>query len=149
MSNLPYWHTYLCAENAADVLRRMGELLGGKYFTMVTANSLDPESRNFVMLDIHTSQWMTSPIKMHDVKKGAHITWETPGWVMGISTEAMTINEGYNGRPHDYVQLNFEPRKLTIEHYAPGRNFLRWVFVVENHAQENGPKAYYHEPVFE
>jgi hypothetical protein len=147
MSHRPYAHIYLSLETHEEILQRMQETLGGRYFTLVCANSLSSENEKFAMLDIYTSQWFADALT-GDVKDGAYIRWGTPKLAMGVSSDAKTQGEGRNGKPYDYVHFTFEPGRVIIDHYAPARNFLRWTFVVEDHSQETGPAAFYHEPVF-
>ena len=56
-------------------------------------------------------------------------------WV-GVSTRAKTQPEGRNGGPHKYVHFTFEHDRVVIDHYAPARYKLRWIFAVERHDRD-------------
>lgn len=147
MCHSPYAHLILCEETRDEVIERFRTVLGGKYFTLVTANALDERDHKFAMLDVEASQFIVDGVKFDPERDYTHISWETPKLVMGVSTSAKTRQEAHNGLRHEYVHFTFEPRKIVIDHYAPARNKLRWIFAVEDHAQETGPQAFYHEPV--
>jgi hypothetical protein len=128
----PYWHGVLCSETRGLIAERMRFVLDGAHFTLVTCNSNDENSRHFTSVDVYPSQRLTEPI----TEREDGIGWSTPELSMGVHTDARTRHEGLTGRPHKYVYFNFEPGRLAIEHYAPARYFLRWIFAVEDHETE-------------
>lgn len=135
----PYWYGMLCAETRDDIAERMREVLGdGNYFTLVCCNSYDETARNFSGIDVYPSQWLTSSVVARGGEPADYpgITWSTTALSMGVHTKAATQADGRNGGPHDYVAFTFEPNRIVIDHYAPARYRLRWIFAVERHDRD-------------
>lgn len=137
MGRRPHWFGMLCAETQDEILERMQEVLGGQYFTTVTCNSFDENSDRFLSVEVRTSERLADPVKKYkDQKIAASLGWHTYGWVYGVHTDAKTQREARDGGPHDRVHFSFEPGKVTIDHFAPARYKLRWIFAVEHHDAE-------------
>jgi len=131
----PYWNGMLCAETREAIAEQMREVLADHYFTLVTCNSYSESDHKFTAVDVHPSQWLTHPIVTNDDGYQG-ISWGTTSYSMGVSTKAQTQAEGRNGGPHMYVHFTFEPNRVVIDHYAPARYRLRWIFAVERHDRE-------------
>ena len=127
----PYWHGMLCAETRDEIVSRMDEVLGGRWFSVVQANSYSEESERFSAVDVASSQFLTAPIKDYNDSAVVGISWSTPRWSMGVHNRARTQAEARDGGPHQYVHFTFEPGKVVIDHYAPARYRLQWIFAVE------------------
>jgi hypothetical protein len=133
----PYWHGMLCHETAAEVFGRLRQVLEGHYFTLVLCNSYDENSARFTSVEVYPSQWLSSPLR-ESVDDWAGVHWTTPRLSMGVSSRAKTVAEAREGRPHKYVHLDFEPDRVTIDHYAPAGYRLLWTMAVERHDREEG-----------
>lgn len=135
----PYWHGMLCAATREDIAQRMRNVLEGKRFTYVHANTHaeDPEEYRYAAVDVNTTQRLTSPIEDRTDADGySYIGWSITDYSMGVHTKAKTQAEGREGRPYDYVSFNFTTRRVVIEHFAPSRSRLRWEFVLEDHIDD-------------
>lgn len=136
----PFWHAMLCAETCDEIAQRMEDVLGGRYFTVVTCNSYDENSDRFTAIEVTTSQRLREPVRRyHDATIPASLSWTTPRWSMGVHTSARTQQEAHNGGPHKFVHFTFERDQVVIDHYAPARYRLRWIFTVEHHDDDRGP----------
>ena len=133
----PFWHAMLCAETCDEIAQRMEDVLGGRYFTAVACNSYDENSDRFVGVDVKTSQRLQGPVRRYnDETIPASLSWSTGEWSMGVHNNAATQADSRNGGPHEFVQFTFEPRQIVIDHYAPARYRLKWIFMVEDHDTE-------------
>ena len=137
----PTWHGMLCAETCDEIGQRMAEVLRDRYFTIVTCNSFDEASDRFTAIDVATSQRLKEPVRRyHDGSIPASLSWTTARWSMGVHTTATTQQEGREGGPRKFVQFSFERDQVVIDHYAPARYRLRWIFTIERHDDdEHGP----------
>ena len=134
----PHWHGMLCAETCDEIVERMQEVLGDRYFTIVTCNSFDETSDRFTAIDVATSQRLKEPVRRyHDESIRASLSWYTGRWSMGVHTRAKTQREGREGGPHKYVHFNFERDQVVIDHYAPAGYRLRWIFAIEHRDDES------------
>lgn len=134
----PYWHGVLCEETLAEIADRMSTVLAGRYFTFVSCNSFDETSDRYSAVDVYGSQWLSSPVAQRDDRDGWWgLSWAMPRLSMGVHTRAKTRADGHAGKPHDWVRFTFERDEIRIEHYAPARYLLLWIFSVEHHDPED------------
>lgn len=132
----PYWSRMLSRESSEEIADRMREVLGENHFTLVTCNSFDENSHRFSAVDVMPSQWLCEPVRLDHEVSAAHIMWSTTRLSMGVSTQAETVSEAHRSGPHDYVRFTFEPGRVVIDHYAPARYRLQWIFAVERHDRD-------------
>lgn len=133
----PFWHGMLCAETCDEIAQRMEDVLGGRYFTAVACNSYDEDSDRFTAIDVKTSQRLQGPVRRYnDESIPASLSWNTGSLSMGVHNNATTQADSRDGGPHEFVHFNFEPHQIVIDHYAPARYRLRWIFQVEDHDTE-------------
>lgn len=137
MTRPPYWNRMLSRESAEEITARMRDVLGEQYFTLVTCNSFDESSHRFSSVDVMPSQWLCGPVTLDHAFSAAHIGWVTPRLSMGVSTTCETVSEAHKSGPHDYVRFTFEPSRVVIDHYAPARYRLQWIFAVERHDRDD------------
>lgn len=130
-----WWYGWYCEQTHTEILERMTELLGDKYFTVVICNSYSETDEKYLSVEVRTSSRLTDGPKAWSEPRTPGISWGITGYSMGVHSEAKTQSEGRSGHKLDNIYFTFEPYKMTIDLYAPAGYKLRWIFAVEDHEE--------------
>jgi hypothetical protein len=126
------WYGRLNPENAPYIVERLRRLLTGKLYTMVMDSNTEA---SWVTPQVLVNQYLTDPKRLlNGAQSVMHFEPKDPNHVhicvydsygcWGFST--------YSGKPEEKVPyIVFEYSSVTIEHYAPCGNPLRWQIKVQ------------------